>query len=125
MRAPLPASVMFGVFVIMLAAIACGPNRRTQTLQATIHAVNAARDGFVAWDLAHQSELVKKAGTREEAVVAIDAYRTSREVIVQGFTAAYRGIAVAATQGDEASLRAALATADDLRKALTAIMGGL
>jgi hypothetical protein len=111
---------------LMAAAIVggCGPNRRTRTLKATLTAINAARDGFVAWDRDHQHQIVEKATTRDTAQLELDSYRMRREAIVAGFTAAYRALAAAATSGDEASLRAALAAAGELHDALKKLMGG-
>jgi hypothetical protein len=119
-----PSASLLLCVCALLAIVACGPNRRTRTLQATVTAINAARDGFVAWDLAHQKELVAKASHRAEALALVEEYRASREFVVVAFGAAYRAVAIAATQGDEQSLKDALKTADELRVVLGKLTGG-
>lgn len=109
-------------FMLLVAVPACGPNKRAQSIQTTLIAVNAARDGFVAWDRQHQSNIVDTAAarqaTRDEVVRELDAYHIKRAKVTASFEIAYRALAIAATQSDEASLRAALAKAGELRDAL-------
>lgn len=126
-RAQSSALWMFvSLFLVMIAITpgCSGPTKRTRTLQTTLTAVNAARDGFVAWDRQHQHELVEKATTKDAANQAIDAYHKKREPITTSFEIVYRAVAMAATQTDELSMQAALAKAGELYDAIKKLMGG-
>lgn len=90
--------------LIVLSLAACGSNQRQETLHSALVAANVARDGFAAWDLAHQKQIVEKATSREQAEAELAAYRAKRDGIIARFEEAYRAIAVAATQDDKASL---------------------
>lgn len=107
------------MFLVMLVATpACSGSKRTRTLQTTLAAVNAARDGFIAWDKQHQLELVKNASSRDETDKSLGDYHKRREPVVTGFEVVYRAIALAATQNDGPSLSAALDKASELYEAL-------
>lgn len=100
----------------------CTSSQRIDTIRNSLVAVNAARDGFTAWDGQHQRDLVKRAATRVEAEAAIAAYHQGRQPVLDGFELAYRLLALAATQNDDPSLNAALlqvSTIVDLVKRLT------
>lgn len=86
----------------------CSSNQRHDSLRGAITAVNAARDGFTTWDAQHQAKIVEAATTRTEAETSISAYYTVRQPVLDGFELAYRLIALAATQIDDLSLKAAL-----------------
>lgn len=114
--------VVVALFATLLAVTsACSSSQRGKTIHATLVAVNAARDGFAAWDRQHQQDLVAAATFKDEARAAVDAYRARRELVVASFEVAYRAIAVAATQSDEISLTAALTRAGELYNALKQI----
>lgn len=121
-RPKTPAAI--AILLAMLVA-ACSQNERVSTLHATIIAVNAARDGFTAWDRDHQQSLVTAATTREDAEKAIAEYRVAQTKIVSGFEVAYRALAVAATQTDDLSLKAALTAAAELLDAIQKLKGEL
>lgn len=94
---------------------ACSKSQRQDTLRASLVTVNAARDGFTTWDVEHQQHLVEVAVDRETAVKAVSEYRAAtQKPIVDGFTVAYRALAVAATQTDEPSLKAAIVSVTEL-----------
>lgn len=101
---------------------ACNGNQRSRTLHAALIATNVARDGFVAWDAAHQAQLVESATSRAEAEAALAAYRGRRDKLISDFERVYRAIATAATQTDRPSLveaeelgRRLLATIDSIK----------
>lgn len=123
MRRYVPVLALYvGLFLGVVAA--CGASQREKAVRASVVAVNAARDGFEAWDAAHQKAIVDKATSREDGEAKLAAYRASRDPIVHGFEIAYRLLAVAATQTDDPSLRAALAAAASAVEAATKITGG-
>lgn len=113
--------VMFG---LCISAAACTKNQRIKTIHASLVSVNAARDGFVAWDRQHQTAIVDKATSREQAERELAAYRTRRELVERGVEVTYRAFAVAATQTDDLSLRAALETGAALVEAIKQLRGG-
>lgn len=111
------ATLCFLLFASSLVS-ACSKGQRQTTLHATVLAVNAARDGFLAWDRAHQDSIVQAATTREEAERKLAEYRKSQDKIRDGFTVAYETLAVAATQTDDASLSSAIRAVSDLMAAI-------
>lgn len=104
-------AVYVATFLICVGLVAvptaCGGNQRQRTLHAALVAANVARDGFVAWDAAHQAKIISEATTREDAEAKLAAYRSRRDRVIEGFERAYRAIATAATQTDRPSLVAA------------------
>lgn len=128
MRSHLPAFVlylgMFAACVALAAVPGCTKNTRLTTLQASLVAVNAARDGFITWDRQHQSALVQAATSREDAIGKLESYRKERESVIHGFESAYRVLAVAATQTDDPSLKSALAQSAELVAAIKKLTGG-
>lgn len=102
---------------------ACNKSQRTDTLHAALVSVNAARDGFIAWDREHQQTIVDQASTKEDAFKALESYRTARQPVMDSFEVAYRALALAATQTDDPSLQAALALSGDLIDAVKKLMG--
>lgn len=126
--APVASTVAPLLIVAMLGGVAlagstgCSSTQRTDTIRNSLVAVNAARDGFTTWDGQHQRDLVKRATTRIEAEAAISSYHQGRQPVLDGFELAYRLIALAATQNDDPSVKAALAQVGviiDLVKRLT------
>lgn len=116
------------LLVLMLGAVTlpsgCSHDTRAKTIHATLVTADTAHAGFVAWDRAHQLELVSKAQTREEARAALDAYREKRAGLEEKLVGVYRAIAAAALANDDQSLLSLLAAADQLHKALVALTGG-
>ena len=114
---------LFVMCLMVLVASSCTPNKRTKTLHATLVAVNAARDGFTAWDREHQASLARTLPSREAIDQALDAYHAKRRPVVDSFEVAYRALAVAATQTDDMSLKTALDGARELLTALQKLVG--
>lgn len=119
-----PISGLPVILALLLGCVACTKSQRVDTIHATVVAVDAARDGFTSWDLAHQQALVDASASRDDATKAVAEYRLKQAQIVNGFEVAYRALAVAATQTDEPSLKAALAAASDLIDAIKRLKGG-
>ncbi len=85
--------------VLVFLAGACGGSitkQASKTLATSLAATNAARDGFVEWDEAHQLGIVDRATSREEAEAQLKNYRRGRERVLKAFTVAYAAIAAAA-----------------------------
>jgi len=117
-----PLSVYLLIFMACIATFAC-TNKRMQVLRGTVVALNAAREGFTAWDNHHQTQIVDRSISRKDAQDKIDIYLDKRELIIKSFAVAYQAVAVAATQVDDLSLTAALAASQGLFDALHALMG--
>jgi len=85
------------VWALLLTACGSSFVDRTQsTLNTSLVATNAARDEFVAWDKAHQQELVATSETQQEAADKLAEYRKKRAPILRSFTVAYATIGAAA-----------------------------
>lgn len=90
-----------GLLFACMLAVACGPTARQKALQTTLVTLNTSRDAFVAWDGEHQQAIVKQAPSAEKGQAALDFYRTKREKVVLGFSAAYAALAAAAINTDD------------------------
>jgi hypothetical protein len=111
----------FVVVLLLAVLVGCGSNYRQRAIKAGVQSVNTARDGFVKWDHSIQSEIVKRATSREEVEYKLKAYRTARLFVLDVFELVYRSLAVAATETDDASLNEALKQIQKLFKALKAL----
>lgn len=102
----------------------CTKSQRTDTLRTSLISLNAARDGFTSWDRDHQQQIVDQSDSRDEALKALESYRDRRKPVAESFEVAYRALALAATQTDEPSLNAAIASSRELIDAVKALIGG-
>lgn len=120
-----PNLMAYRWLLLVVLVMACGASQREKTLQATLTATNAARDGFVAWDDAYQMGVVDKVTTSAEADAAeakLDAYVKRRGPVIVAFEIVYRAIAIAAILNDDPkSLTNVALAAQQLRKAIEAI----
>lgn len=126
-RSPLPSVFATLVCVALMGCLlqsACTKSQRVDTLHASLVSLNAARDGFTSWDREHQQQIVDQATNRDDAVNALESYRDRRKPVAESFEVAYRALALAATQTDDPSLNAALASSRDLVDAVKALIGG-
>lgn len=119
-RACVGVILLVGATLMCIALTGCGSSTRVKTLNATLIAVDSARDGFVQYDRQHQSELVEAAPTRDLAAIELAKYRLSRQPIVEAFAQTYKLIATAALLEQEQSLAAAIDAARQLADLLAA-----
>ncbi len=75
-----------------------------RVLDLGLSIVNAARDGFIAWDKRYQHGLVQSAKSRDEARLALERYRKRREKVIAYFLRVYALIGIAADQDPVAQL---------------------
>jgi hypothetical protein len=123
---PRPRLAHLAILALLCALVgACTKSERTDTLRASLIAVNAARDGFTSWDRQHQQGIVEAATSRDAVQAALEHYREQRTPVVSGFEMAYRALAVAATQTDDPSLQRALASSSQLIDAVKQLIGSL
>jgi hypothetical protein len=110
-------------YLLISAIILCSgcPNK---SLQVGLASLNAARDGFVAYDAKHQSDIVDAAKSLEEGKASLAEYRTKREPLIQAFAVAYSALAAAALDDTEARLAEAGKTAIEVYRLVKELMGG-
>lgn len=114
--------LLTSAFLVM----ACGPSARDKAIHQTFVGLNAARDGFIAWDKTHQAEIVEKAATKDEGTASLAAYRAERATVIAAFELAYHTIATAVLVDDKkqrADVLLVVKTASDLHDALRKLTG--
>jgi 3-deoxy-D-manno-octulosonic acid (KDO) 8-phosphate synthase len=95
------------LFLVVLVACGSSASQRASTISAALVTVDAARDGFVAYDAAHQAQIVDAATSGSGARAELATYRQARDAATGPtglLTTAYRAIAAAATVSDAPSL---------------------
>lgn len=105
---------LFGSHVLLVLAIviaACTAHSRDTAIKDTFVGLNAARDGFVLWDKAHQAQVVASATSVADGETKLAAYTKKRQPVLDGFEAAYTALKLAATLTDDPSLANAAAAA--------------
>lgn len=101
--------------VALVAAMGCAGSQRETTIRAALVSVDSARDGFLAYDRAHEMSLVAHCNpaveTREQCQAKVDAsnkalaeYQAKRAKVDPVFAAAYRAVAAAWLLNDQPSL---------------------
>ena len=109
------------VLFVLVGALAGCPDAHQKTLRATLIGLNAARDGFVTWDMAHQTDIVEAATTFEDGQNQLREYRQAREKVVLGFEVAYKLLAAAALDPSSANMSTMLAAAKDVYDVVIAL----
>ncbi len=98
-RSPL---LLLAVFLLT----SCGPSERNRALTTSLAALNAARDSFLAYDAAHQADLVRAAPSEEAGKLTLIEYRARRLGVLEAFVAAYSLLSVAAADPTDAKILA-------------------
>lgn len=115
-----PAAV---IAILFLACCGAGAatlsDRANRSLATTLDAVNATREGFLAWDEQHQADILAASSTQGEFEIRISGYRERRRAVVEAFVAAYTAIGAAA--GLVGLVAADRATVADLITALEGV----
>ena len=119
MNAPPRILSYLALAVALCAGTACG-NHQTE-LKTSLTVLDAARDGFTAWDDEHQHVIVTQATSLEQGQTALADYRKKREPVIRGFELAYKALATAALTPDAGNLAVLLADVADLEKAVVAL----
>jgi hypothetical protein len=102
--------------ILAIAVISAACSNHQAGLRDSLATLNAARDGFIAWDDAHQADLVRRATSLEQGKADLLRYRTEREKIVGAFELAYKVIATAALDPTVENLGIVLADLMDLKR---------
>lgn len=90
--------------LVALLLISCGPSVRDKALSTTFASLNTASSAFLAYDRAHQADLVAQAPDRAGAEAELANYRRRRAPVQDAFVAAYRGLTAALLLNDDVSL---------------------
>jgi hypothetical protein len=115
--------ISFLVLSFVLTASACGPGAQQRTVKSTFVGLNAARDGFIAWDADYQKNIVGAAADFESGKLVLTDYRERREPVIRALAAAYRAVAAAALDTDDVTVAGALAAAIEVYQAIELLTG--
>lgn len=113
-----------GLAIAMVFGASCAASQRGDTIKAALVTVDGARDGFLAYDRAHEQQLVAESTSPEDAHAKLAAYQAKRARVDPLFGAAYRGIAAAELLNDDTSLTGMQAAIAQLFEALKPLLGG-
>ena len=114
--------VILACLVALAATYGCAASSRETALKASLVTVDAARDGFLAYDRQHELALVAESVSAPDAQAKLAAYQAKRAKIDPLFVAAYHALAAAEllnTDQSLASLQGAVANLIDAVKAFT------
>lgn len=121
-RQAIPILLALAVFL----GCACAASTRQTEIRGALVAVDAARDGFLAYDAAQQAKIVDGATSAEDAKAKLAAYRATRDNATGPgglLTAAYRAIAAAAVANDDPTVTGMLVVVAQLRTLLAPYAG--
>lgn len=139
LRASLAAAMsvfIFTVWTLTLATFApgCHGSARTDTIRATIVAVDSASAGFVTWNRETSKRILDEGqakipeigveAARADTVAKLDAHDKKVDDVMQLFLAAYRAGALAASKNDDRSLKDVVKAASALFDAIARVRGG-
>lgn len=113
-----------GVGVALALCSGCAGSQRTDTIKAALITADSARDGFLAYDRAHEMELVQQAVSADDARAKLIAYQTKRAKVDPMFALAYRAIAAAELLNDDTSVTSMQSAIVSLLDALKPFLSG-
>jgi hypothetical protein len=123
------------VLAIVAALAGCGASQRETTIRAALVTVDSARDGFLAYDRAHEMSMTAHCDpaveTKEQCATkvaasnaALAAYQVKRAKVDPLFSAAYRWLAAAKILDDDQSLVGMQSAIAQLLASLQPFLGG-
>ena len=136
MKRPILFAVSFlALLALAVAGSGCASSQRETTIKTTFLSLDATRDGFLAYDRAHEMSLVAHCDpaveTRDACAAKVAAstaklaeYQASRAKIDQLFTAAFRSLTAAQILNTDQSVASAIAAASQLFAAVKPFLGG-
>lgn len=104
MRSRNKIGIFFVLFATLSTLAGCAATK-DQVLTRSLAGVDAAEKAFVAYDHEHQSGIVSGATSREQGEKSLTEYRAQRDKVTAALVAAYGAIAVASSDGSDASIR--------------------
>lgn len=103
------------LLIALCALAACsGASQRRKTIDATLAAVNRARDAFISVDDVAQTTITETATSLEQGKQRLADYYKRRTLVVEAFAAAYRAISLAATSDGDPTIADMVAMAKSL-----------
>lgn len=108
--------------VLVFVVGACGASARDKALRSSIVVVNAARDGFTAWDATEQQRIVDAATDADSGKAKLLEHQAARDRVARVIETAYRAIGFAALANDDASMKAMLQAMAALKETLTPLL---
>lgn len=100
---------MIRVLVLIGMLVGCGPSARQVQINTMLSGLSTTSDAFVAWDVAHQRQILDKAATLEEGQKTIAAYREIQAKVVAALKDAYTALGTAKILNDAHTISNALA----------------
>src|SRR5512136_2752575 len=85
-----------------------------KALRITLTGLNAARDGFIAYDMQVQTRIVSDASSFEMGRIKLDIYRAEREKVILALEIAYKALATAAVDPSELNITGAVTAAREV-----------
>jgi hypothetical protein len=117
-RARIPLAALLATFILL----GCSADQHQKALRTSLTALNAAADGFIAFDADYQRTIVERAVKRAkeqnlspaegaaQAKADLAAYRERRDMVLEAFGIAYAALAAAALEpSPELLIEAAMA----------------
>lgn len=101
----------------------CTKNTRKDTIVVLLTTVNASRDAFTTWDLAHQRAILAAATSRDEYKAKIETYREKQAKVLLAFKTVYDLIDRANKQVDDPSIKKAREASNRLLEDVKDVMG--
>jgi len=117
------ACITVSVALLLNASCSNPEQTRRKTVAGAFKGVNAARDGFVAWDLARQDQIIAAATSISDGEAKLKSYREHRHMVELAFEVAYRGLALAALEPTIANLDKALTGVNQLYNLIQGLTG--
>lgn len=117
------ACVTISVALLLNASCSNPEQTRRKTVAGAFRGVNAARDGFVAWDLARQDQIIAAATSKDDGEAKLKSYREHRHTVELAFEVAYRGLALAALEPTIANLDKAITEVNQLYNLIQGLTG--
>lgn len=104
------------LLVVVAFVSACASHQAE--LRIALTTINAASDGFVAWDDQHQADVVAHAVSLDQGKADLASYRKKREPVIRIFAVAYKATATAALEPTTENLLVLAADLADLKTAV-------
>lgn len=113
-----------GVGLTVVSVSGCAASQRETTIKTALVTVDSARDGFLAYDRAHEQQLVAEAVNADDARARLAVYQAKRAKVDPLFAIAYRSMAAAQLLNDDPSITSMQAAIVSLLDALKPFLGG-
>lgn len=100
-RTLVKTAAVFTVLIFLPLNTGCGPNNRQIAVSYSLATLDTAASAFTSYDALHQQDIVEKSASREEGTKQLQEWRDRRTVAVYTISAAYRAVALVATDSKQ------------------------